>query len=250
MESRLELTRRAVEAHFWFRGFRAFVLPTLASVLGGMHGLRVLDCGSGTGDNLTHLSTYGRPIGVDLSFAGVAHAHRSGFATTNADVTCLPFPSAVFDAVTSFDVLQCVPQDDAAVAEMARVLKPGGVAVLTMAALECLRGDHSEVWEEAHRYTPASARMLLTRAGLVPERVSFLFATLFPILYVSRTVQRLTRSFRARSEDSDIRVPMAPVNALLSWCLRSEARLGRLVPMPFGSSLLVVARKPLQPTAR
>jgi len=244
MEARLELTRQAVGSHFWFRGFRQFVLPALASAVGDRRNLRLLDCGSGTGDNLAFLAPYGYAVGVDVSLPGVSRARASGYGGVGGDVRRLPFSADAFDVVTSFDVLQCVKGDREAVLEMARVVKPGGAVILTVAALECLRGDHSIVWDEHQRYTPASARELVRLAGLTPVRVSFLFASLFPILFVSRTLQRLTRRLRRVSEDSDIRVPSAPVNAALTWLVTTEASLSRIVPMPVGSSLLVVARKP------
>ena len=70
-----------------------------------------------------------------------------------------------------------------------------------------------------------------------------MFAVLFPVLLVSRGVQRLTRRFREVRDDTDITIPPAPVNALLSGLLKLEAALSRRVGMPVGSSLLVVARK-------
>jgi hypothetical protein len=60
---------------------------------------------------------------------------------------------------------------------------------------------------------------------------------------VSRGVQRLTRRFREVRDDTDITIPPAPLNGLLSSLLGAEAALSRRVGMPMGSSLLVVARK-------
>ncbi len=244
MEQRLELTRHAAHSHFWFRGFRRFVVPVLLHTVGPRTYLRTLDCGSGTGDNLALLSPFGRSVGVDLSLPGVALAHAAGHGAACADVTRLPFGNDVFDLATSFDVLQCVGDDVAAVREMARVLRPGGSVVMTMAALECLRGDHSIVWDEQRRYTLASARTLVERAGLIPVRVAFLFASLVPLMLVTRTAQRLTLRFRQHREDSDITLPPWPVNAALSLLLAIEAWVARRWTMPIGSSVLVVARKP------
>jgi len=244
MEERLELTRQAVATHFWYRGFRQFVVPVIASVLGNRRNLRLLDCGSGTGDNLAFLAPYGRAVGVDLSLPGVALARASGHRGVGGDVARLPFLAESFDVATSFDVLQQIHGDAEAVREMARVVRPGGVLILTLAALECLHGDHNVVWDELRRYTPSSAAELIRQAGLTPVRVSFLFASLFPILFVSRTVQRVTRRFRPLNETSDISVPSPPVNAVLTWLVTAEALLARIVPMPIGSSLLVIARKP------
>jgi ubiquinone/menaquinone biosynthesis C-methylase UbiE len=244
VEERLELTRRAVGTHFWFRGFRGYIEPTLHRAAAGRRDLALLDCGSGTGDNLRLLARYGRAHGVDLSTGGLAHTRSLGFSGACGDVTRLPFRSASMDIVTSFDVLQSVADDQGAVREIARVLKPGGVAILSMAALELLRGDHSEVWEELQRYTAPSARALTIGAGLVVERVTYMFASVFPLVLARRVAQRLTQSVRPHSADGDIRVPAAPINVALSGLVLAEAALARHVNMPVGSSLLVVARKP------
>jgi len=59
-----------------------------------------------------------------------------------------------------------------------------------------------------------------------------------------RVMQRLTRPLRGLQRDTDITVPAAPVNSVLTWMLRAEATVSRRLPMPIGSSLMVVARKP------
>ncbi len=64
---------------------------------------------------------------------------------------------------------------------------------MSMAALPILHGDHSEVWREYRRYTRATARALAEQAGLRVERVSYMFASLVPLMIVTRGVQRLTR---------------------------------------------------------
>jgi SAM-dependent methyltransferase len=160
------------------------------------------------------------------------------------DFARAPFASGIFDIATSFDVIQCLEPDAAAVREMARLVRPGGAVVMTMAALEILRGDHSVSWQEVRRYTPAMARDLFAQAGLHVERVSFLFGSLFPLMLTVRLAQRLLRPFRTYRPDTDIAIPSAPVNALLTAVVMAEARVARLVSLPVGSSLLVVGKKP------
>lgn len=245
MPDRLELTALAESSHFWFRGFRRFVAPALAEAADGRRDLALVDCGAGTGHNLALLRPYGRVTAFDLAPTALTKARAAGMPIIRGDITRIPFRSGSFDLATSFDVLQSVPDDRLAVREMARVLKPGGSLVLSVAALEILRGDHSEVWQEAQRYTPASARALLAQAGLTPVRVSFMFGTLFPLMLASRTLDRLTRRYRdAPKADGDIGIPAAPVNALLAAMVSGEAALARRLPMPVGSSLLVVGKKP------
>jgi SAM-dependent methyltransferase len=244
MDDRLELTRRAEATHFWFRGFRRFVAPVIATLAAGRTDLRIVDCGCGVGQNIRLLRPYGRVIGFDLDATAVRMTRAAGSVVVHADAAHVPFPSDTFDLATSFDVLQCVEPDEAAVAEMARVLRPGGALLVTMAALDVLRGDHAESWGEVRRYTPASARRLIERAGLRLERLSFLFGTLLPLMLAVRFVQRRLRPYRGVRHDSDIAVPPPAVNAILTALVTLEAKVSRRLPMPIGSSLLVVARKP------
>jgi SAM-dependent methyltransferase len=244
MSEQLELTSRAEATHFWFRGFREYVTPVISQLSGGRRDLRIIDCGCGTGNNLRMLGGFGRAVGFDLDEGGVRMTHASGGRVVRADATRVPFASDAFDLATSFDVMQCLEPDVAVVREMARLVRPGGAVVVTMAALEILRGDHSESWQEVRRYTPAMAKELFAQAGLRVERVSFLFGSLFPLMLTVRLVQRALRPFRGHRHDTDIAVPSAPVNALLTALVTAEAKAARYVPAPVGSSLLVVGRKP------
>lgn len=246
MGDMLELTGRAEATHFWFRGFRQFYAPVIHALAANRRDLRLIDCGCGTGYNLSLLRPYGLTFAFDLTGEGVARARASGRPVVQADMEHIPFASGSFDLATSFDVLQSVPDDRKALREIARVLKPGGYAVLNVTALELLRGDHSEVWVELRRYTPQSAARLVEDAGLQVERISFLFASLVPLMLVVRMGQKMLRLVRRPEIDSELLVPPAPINGALSWLLRREAALARRVPMPFGSSLMMVAKKPFR----
>ena len=244
MDHLLELTGRAEATHFWFRGFRAFVAPVLADLAAGRRDLRLIDCGCGTGNNLWLLKAYGRAYGFDLTPEGAIRARRIEPGIVRADIEHIPFADNTFDMATSFDVLQSVPNDVAAVREIGRVLKPGGHAVINVSALELLRADHAEVWREVRRYTPASAGRLVGDAGLQVVRISFLFASLFPLMLSVRLWQRVSRPFRTPTGDADLEVPSEPLNTLLTKLVEKEAALSRRFRMPIGSSLLIVARKP------
>ena len=240
----LELTARAEATHFWFHGFRMYVAPAIREIVAGRRDLRIVDCGCGTGFNLkTLLMPHGRVFGFDLVPDGIRRARNVGRPLVRADIQHIPFASASFDLATSFDVVQSVPDDRAALREMARLLKPGGHVVLNVTAMDLLRGDHSDVWGELRRYTPERAARLVEDAGLEVVRISYVFGSLLPLMLGVRTLQRLMRAFREPQGDSDLAVPAAPVNALLTALVGAEAAIARRIRIPFGSSLMVVARK-------
>src|SRR5260221_12322345 len=113
MDQLLRATARAEASHFWFRGFRAFVSPLIRSALAERRNGRLLDCGCGTGANLTVLARYGRTYGFDLSEVGVAIARDAGRrSVARATVTAVPFPTDACDLVTAFDVLYSLDEAD------------------------------------------------------------------------------------------------------------------------------------------
>lgn len=247
MDRLLELTYLAERTHFWFRGFRRFITPLLAQAAGQRTGLRLLDCGCGTGANLALLERHGRAFGFDLTARGLEFARAQGVQrVARASIGEIPFADAQFDVVTSFDVLYGLPDpvEQAAAREIARVLKPGGGALITVAAFESLRGGHGTLSNELRRYTKASLSALLEGAGLVVERVTYTHATLFPLIYTVRAWQRFRGGGTAAPSEAEISVPSAPVNAALSAVLAVESWILRVTDLPFGSSVVCVARKP------
>ncbi len=243
MDRLLEATARAERDHFWFRGFRRFVEPLVAAAAGGRQ-LDILDCGCGTGHNLALLRRYGRAYGIDLTWAGLQNARTRGDRrVARATVAALPFGAGQFDLVTSFDVLYALEDEveTRAIAEMGRVLKPGGVAIVNVAALDALRGNHSVLAGEIRRYSRSDLARRLAAAGLHVTHSTYTNFSILPMVAAVRLRQRLSGHVETQEE---IAIPPAPVNAVLSGLLAVEAAALRVVNMPLGSSLLAVAQKP------
>lgn len=251
MDTLVRATARAEERHFWFRGLRRTAPRLLGRALGNPRSRLLVDCGAGTGRNLDWLADFGPAVGVELTPAGTSWARRHGRTVVRGSVVHLPFDDAVADVVTSFDVLYCLPDDDErrAVAEMFRVLRPGGVALVNVAALDILRGRHSAFVSEVRRYTPARLRGLLENAGFRMERMTFTNCTTFPVTLAVRLADRWLGRDTVAS-DAELRIPSAPVNAAFDVLLRVEGVALRWIDLPVGSSLLAIARKPADATRR
>jgi SAM-dependent methyltransferase len=242
----------AEAAQWWYAGQRAVATALLDPALRGAgtpdQPLRILDAGCGTGYNLVDLSRLGIATGIDLAREAVAYCRERGVPAARAGLTALPFRDGAFDVVTSFDVIYhaWVTDDRAAVGEMARVLRPGGILLVRVPALRALWGAHDVEVQSRHRYTRSELLSLLAGCGLQVERATYCNSLLLPLLFARRTLDRITG--RA---GSDVGFLPAPLEWAFSRALRLEARLVRLgVDLPLGASVVAVARRGPSPQRR
>lgn len=245
MQRMLEATARAEDAHFWFKGLRRIARFFIDEARRGRPLARIVDCGAGTGRNLEWLREIGDAVGVELSETGLAVGRRYGRRLVRGSVAALPLADASVDLATSFDVLYCLddPTERRAIKEMWRVLAPGGLCVVNVAALDVLRGSHSTLTHEVRRYTPAMLRERLTAAGFVVERLTFTNMSPFPIALARRSFERLAGRAHV-ADDADLALPPAAVNVVFDWALRAEAAWLHVANLPIGTSLMAVGRKP------
>jgi ubiquinone/menaquinone biosynthesis C-methylase UbiE len=160
-------------------GYHALIDELEADVIPQGPSLRILEAGCGTGLLLGRLRARGnrRLFGIDLSSGMLAGARGEGNAVAQASVTALPFPDNTFDVVYSFKVLAHVPDIVQAMAEFARVVRPGGTIVAEFYNRHSLRGLR---WRAKHLFggetTGASQREteLFTRYDSLKEMKSYM----------------------------------------------------------------------------
>jgi SAM-dependent methyltransferase len=231
------------ERQWWYAGMRAIAAALLDTHLPPTDAprARILDAGCGTGTNLVHLASRGHTFGVDLSAEALRFCHLRGVSAARASVLSLPFGADCFDLVTSFDVLyhRWVPDDRAAVGELRRVLRPGGLLLVRVPALRLLWGAHDEEVLSRHRYTRPEVRALLVDCGLEVLRASYCNTLLFPLLLARRTLDRLLGR-----HGSDVGFLPAPLERLFGALLRVEAALLPRLTLPIGASVVALARRP------
>jgi SAM-dependent methyltransferase len=229
------------ERQWWYVGMRAISAAVLDRELPPAVRHRVADAGCGTGGNLALLRRYGWVVGVDLAEEALRPAREQGLPLLRAELGALPFADASLDCVTSFDVLyhRWVRDDRAAVAEIVRVLRPGGVFFVRVPALRLLWGAHDEEVLTRHRYTRGEVERLLTGCGLAVLRSTYCNSLLFPVLVLRRIVDR---AFGRRG--SDVAFLPAPLEWLFRRVLGLEASWLVRRSFPIGSSVLALGRKP------
>lgn len=228
--------------HWWFRGRRRVLLDLLRHASAVAAGLpRILDYGCGTGGNTSSYAAVGPVVGIEPDAAAIRLAHARGAALyCRSYGTQLPFRDGVFDAVVASDVLEHIEDDTAAAAEIARVMRPGSVAIISVPAHPWLFSEHDTALRHFRRYSKAAIRQLLERNGLKILRLTYWNAALFPAICLRRLMVSRRSQSRARS---DLGVTPTLINEGLAALLAMEAAILRHTSLPWGVSLVALAQR-------
>ena len=236
---------RRIEAdHWWYVARRRITFDWIQAALDRQPHPRVLDIGCGTGLNLEELRARGvtHAVGMDISAAALTHCRERRLpALLRGDGSRLPFLDATFDVIIALDLIEHIEQDDEALREIARVLRPGGQVVLFTPAFRFLWSLQDVVSHHFRRYTSAELRAKLRAAGLDVHKLSYANTFLFPLVYAGRLALRLSRRADRLSENQ---LHPAWSNRLLAAVFGAERAIIRRVSFPFGVSLLAVAERP------
>jgi SAM-dependent methyltransferase len=232
------------QSFFWHIGRRVLIeqlLKRFQSSLGPKpSALSLLDLGCGTGGNFPVLKKFGQVISCDIEPEALRFARRQfpKGKWLKADAVKLPFRNESFDVVTAFDLLEHLQKERAALKEWMRVLKPGGLLVLTVPAYQWLWSDHDRALGHKRRYTKASLEKSLRGARF---KVLFLTYYNFLLFFVLALHRFLNRGHRQESyypsvprwANDFVGVPLASVDG---W-------LASHTSLPWDSTVVAVAVK-------
>lgn len=225
------------QRHWWYAERRAMVRRTASRWSAG----RALDVGCAGGGNTAVLRELGWSVtGLEYSAAGAEIAASRDLDVVRGDATALPFADATFDLVMSTDVWEHI-EDDAAVArETARVLRPGGRALVAVPCSMKLWSGHDVALGHHRRYERDQLAAVMTGAGLDVVDIWSWNVLLRPVVRARRRKRRMT------DERSQAKSEMEPVHPVLNAGLRSAVALERVLPLQRlpGVSLVASARKP------
>jgi SAM-dependent methyltransferase len=232
------------ERLWWYEGMRAITASLLGPGLEDKKDQRLLDLGCGTGYSLVWLRErfkFAEVFGVDLSPHAAEFWQARGLSTVAlASADRLPFGESEFDLVTCFDVIYQLDDEraSAAVSEMHRVLRPGGLLFIREPAYQWMRGAHDVAVGTHRRYTLTDLRRLLLAHGFKPRRSTYANTLLFWVAAPHRLLSKLRGS-----TESDVKPVPRWLNTLLGAALKLEARMLRRMAFPFGLSAIMLAEK-------
>jgi SAM-dependent methyltransferase len=231
---------------FWFRARNRLILSALSRHFPDAGSFLEVGCGAGV---VLAAIREERPelrvVGSDLYPQALEIARRrvDGAELLERDARDLGFDGE-FDVVGAFDVIEHVDEDEQVLSELFRAARPGGGAILLVPQHRWLWSEHDRIAEHRRRYAKRELVERVRSAGFeIAETTSFV-TTLLPAMIVSRLLDRVRR----RAYDPVACLEPGRLNPLFERMLDGErALIDRGVSLPFGGSLLVVARKPRLP---
>ena len=226
------------QQHWWYRARRQVLAALIRRKARPPAGGRLLEIGCGTGHNLEMLSEFGQLDALELDDTARAVAEmRLGRPVMDSPLPELRgVPQRTYDLVAALDVIEHIDDDEASIASIATLLKPGGKLVMTVPAHEWMWSAHDVVSHHKRRYSKRSLKKLIEASPLRLEAMGYLNSLLLP----AAIAERLASKARGK-QDADLWLPPRPVNAMLEMLFASERHLIGRVPLPPGLSLFAIA---------
>ncbi len=190
--------------------------------------------------------------GADFFPAGLLHCHRAhpDIPLFRLDLTQCPFPDDSFDALSCLNVLEHIADDGAAAGHLFRILKPGGLAAITVPAAPHLYDLFDEIHFHERRYSLLQIRRLLEGAGFRIHSANYFGSFIYPAFYwVKRRNQKRYGSlgFDEKRALAMSQIQKTSRSALMDALCRLEEGIGKRLTYPFGIRAYVIAQKPLEP---
>ncbi len=231
--------------HWWHVARGELIASTIDRYVGNNPQPKWLDIGCGTGVLLESYPRIADRMGVEMDAGSVERAISKGLnvrpITDPADFNYAQYGE--FDLITLCDVIEHIPQDAQAVAGVIDALRPGGIVLVTVPAMQSLWSAHDVRNHHCRRYSKRSLVALFDPARWELLRVTYFSTFLLPLIWPYRQFKRLTQGTDPAQAADDKKFGPPIIDRTFLGMFRAECRLLRAVPMPIGSSLLLVARR-------
>ena len=247
-QAEFDLHAEVEQRHWWFTGRRRIMRSLLHEIVPPKGNKTVVDIGCGTGANIASLSGDYHAIGVDASQYAIeqarsAHPDVEFHATIDDEVIASLVSQAA--AVTIMDVLEHVPDDHEMLSKLLSAARPGTFFLITVPAHLSLWSKHDEVFGHYRRYTREQLEAVWAGLDVECRLISFFNARLHPIVRMIRSRKR-QREEATDTHQSDLKIPLAPLNAMLHRIFAGESRklvrgLRGQQEMPYANGVSLIA---------
>ncbi len=211
---------------------------------------KIMDVGCGTGFVASEIKKQGYTVDCGDVFPRALSFCRRRDAGTSYFQVNLEEEIFVdeYDGVCAFDVLEHLDHDRVALDTLHRLLKEGGYAFITVPAFPFLWSDEDRMAGHKRRYTSRDLKEKVKQSGFTVCKMTYFMTLLFPAL----VIRRRCHGTSSPDKDSDGKdknrciseiKPNRLVNSLLYGVFRIEPFLLSRMNLPFGGSLICVAKK-------
>jgi SAM-dependent methyltransferase len=222
--------------HWWFRA-REAILVEVIGTLRLPKPATILDVGCGNGLFFEQLEQFGDVCGIEIDNSLVPPGSRYRHRISDKPLGHPEYPLQAYDLITALDVVEHIRDDEAAVAAMLAMLRPGGTLVMTVPASMLLWDRHDEINQHFRRYSRQSLAALLRGKAKV-LRMEYLFH----LLFLPKMLVKIRNSVLGGST-AQHGVPSPAVNRWMEAACLADYRFLRPLRVPFGTSLLAVVQK-------
>jgi ubiquinone/menaquinone biosynthesis C-methylase UbiE len=228
--------------HWWFLAMREIKRDQLNKYVTISKKTKLLDAGCGTGGFIKYMNKYATCYGIDSSDEAINYCKKRGLKKIyKSKIQTLPFSDSFFDVVVCNDVLyhKSIKNKEVPLKEFHRVLKKGGVLLVFDISSSVIKSKHDESFDVDKRFSRKELNQHILNAHFKILKSSYCNFVLFPGVYVLRVLKKLFQ----REKKSDIHKTNKLLNKTLYRLLLSEKWILRKANQPFGSSIMVIAKK-------
>ena len=232
------------DSYWWLAGKYVLVAGFLKKVLDKHcrkkgETLKILDVGCGPGNLFRNLSDVGKVFGIDISLPALSLCQKKYSNVINGKADELPVRECSFDVIILLDVLEHMADDAKAIKEIYRILKPGGIVLMTVPAYRILWGSHDEIYQHYRRYGLHEIKKVVINAGFTVKKLMAFEAVFFIPLLLFRKFKNILGYSKS---DDFIEVPHW-LNSILTAIIILEGRVSYSINSFLGVSIICIAKK-------
>jgi 2-polyprenyl-3-methyl-5-hydroxy-6-metoxy-1,4-benzoquinol methylase len=243
-----DLTNKSGEASFWVRSRNRLFKKIVYDQMNPTGKTKLLEIGCATGNFIQKIVEKKNLeiTGSEIYLKGLLYAKKNlpdvnfiQFDVTRGEI------GKMFDVIVSFDVLEHIEDDVTAISNINKMLHKGGRLIVTVPQHMFLWSQLDEIVKHKRRYSRRELVTKLQDNGFdISYATSFLFI-LFPLMLISRLFDKSHKQSQSGEVALEKRVNFSrPLNWIFDQFMRIDEALIRLgITLPFGGTLVVVARK-------